>query len=96
MRRDHVDALGDREARGVGVDDEGGDAARARRLAGAREHDVKIGDAAVGDPGLLAVEHIGVAVASRAAQSIAATSDPASGSDSANAAIASPRATRGR
>jgi hypothetical protein len=32
----------------------------------------------------------------RALQAIAATSEPASGSDSANAAIASPRATRGR
>ena len=32
----------------------------------------------------------------RAAQAIAATSDPASGSLSAKAAIASPRATRGR
>ena len=31
------------------------------RLAGAREHDVEIGDAAVGDPGLLAVENVAVA-----------------------------------
>jgi hypothetical protein len=29
MRRDHVDALGDREPGRVGVDDEGADAARA-------------------------------------------------------------------
>jgi hypothetical protein len=35
MRRDHLDALGDLEARRAGIDDEGGDAARARRLAGA-------------------------------------------------------------
>jgi hypothetical protein len=35
MRRDHVDALGDLEPRRAGVDDEGRDAARARRLAGA-------------------------------------------------------------
>ena len=31
MRRDHVDAFGDCQARRVGIDDEGGDAARARR-----------------------------------------------------------------
>ncbi len=62
MRRDHFDTLGDDESRHAGIDDEGGDAAAAFALAGAGEHDVKIGDAAVGDPGLLAVEHIGVAV----------------------------------
>ena len=45
------------------------DAARAlARLAGAREHDVEVGDAAVGDPGLLAVEHVGVAVLARGAR----------------------------
>jgi hypothetical protein len=54
----------------VGEDDEGGNAARARRLAGAGEDDVDVGDAAVGDPGLLAVEHIGVAVGG-AAQAMA-------------------------
>ena len=44
------------------------DAARAgaRRCAGAREDDVEVGDAAVGDPGLLAVEHVVVAVGARA------------------------------
>ena len=69
-----VDALRDREAWGVGIDHEGADAAggdgavRARlRGAGAREHAVEVGDAAVGDPGLLAVQHVLVAVAARAA-----------------------------
>jgi hypothetical protein len=95
MRRDHIDALGDVEAGRIGIDDEGADAARARLLAGAREHDVEVGDAAVGNPGLFAVEHVVVAVPRRRA-CMAATSDPACGSDSANAAIASPRATRGR
>ena len=67
MRRDHLDALGDAESRQAGIDDEGGDATASFALAGAGEHDVKIGDAAVGDPGLLAVEHIGVAVFARGA-----------------------------
>ena len=56
-----------------------------------REHDVEVRDAAVRDPGLGAVEHPGVALALRAWCVIACTSEPASGSDSANAAIASPR-----
>ena len=56
MRRDHLDALGDREARRIGIDHEGRQPSRARRLAGAREHDVVVGDAAVRDPGLFAVE----------------------------------------
>ena len=51
------DALGDLEARRVGIDDEGRDPARTRRFAGAHEDDVEVGDAAVGDPGLLAVDH---------------------------------------
>ena len=57
MRRDHVDALGDRRGRASPASTmKARDALRARRLAGAGEHDVEIGDAAVGDPGLLAVE----------------------------------------
>ena len=94
MRRDDVDAFRDREAGRVGVDDEGADAAPAGRLAGAREHDVEVGDAAVRDPRLLAVDHVGVAVA-RAVVSWHATSEPASGSESAKAAIAAPE-TGGR
>ena len=93
VRRDDLDALGDLEARGAGFDDEGRDPARARRLAAADEDHVEVGDAAVGDPGLLAVQHGVIAVDACAAQLMAATSEPASGSDSAKAAIASPRAT---
>ena len=74
VRRDHVDALGDLEARRAGFDDEGRDAARARRFAAAGEDDVEVGDAAVGDPGLLAVEHRMVAVDARARIACAATS----------------------
>ena len=44
------------EARRVGVDDEGRQALGPRRLAGAGKQHVLMGDAAVGDPGLLAVE----------------------------------------
>ena len=95
MRRDHVDALGDRQARRVGRHDERRDAARAGRVARAREHAVEIGDAAVRDPRLAAVEHASRRRRARARVVIAATSEPASGSDSANAAIASPCATRG-
>ena len=57
MRRDHIDALGDLEAGRIRIDDECRDAARARRFAGACEHDVEVGDAAIGDPGLLAIEN---------------------------------------
>ena len=53
------------QSRRIGIDDERADAARARRFAGAREHHVEVGDAAVRDPGLVAVEHVGVAVFAR-------------------------------
>ena len=56
VRRDHPDALAVVEPRRAGIDDEGGDALGARRLAGAGEEDVEIGDAAVGDIGLGAVD----------------------------------------
>ena len=58
MRRDHLDALGNRQAGIAALDDEGRKPARARRFAGARKHHVKIGDAAVRNPGLFAVEHV--------------------------------------
>ena len=61
----------------------------------AREHGVEVGDPAVGDPRLRAVEDVAVAVGGRGG-GIAATSEPASGSDSANAAMRSPAATPGR
>ena len=41
-------------------DDESGEAARARRFAGAGEHSVDVRDAAVRDPGLLAIQAISV------------------------------------
>ena len=63
MRRDHFDPLGDAQARRVGIDEEGGDAPGARRLAGAGEEDVVIGDAAVRDIGLGAVHAPASAVA---------------------------------
>ena len=95
MRRDHLDALGDGQARRAGVDHEGREAARARRLAGAREDDVMIGDAAVRDPGLCAVEPQMVCAVGVAVVVSAATSEPASGSESAKAAMAA-FAHRGR
>ena len=52
MRRDHLDPLGHRQARRIGIDHEGRQAFRAGRFAAAREDDVMIGDAAIGDPGL--------------------------------------------
>ena len=52
VRRDDLDAAGDLETGRVRVDDEGGKPLGAGRLAGAREHDVVVGDPAVGNPGL--------------------------------------------
>jgi hypothetical protein len=57
VRRDDLDALGDLQPRRAGLDHEGREAARTRCFAGAGEDDVEVGDAAVGDPGLLAVQH---------------------------------------
>ena len=90
MRRDDLEPLGDRQPRRVGGHEEGGEALGAGRLAGAGEDDVEVGDAAVGDPGLLAVEQVAVAVARRRSVSMLATSEPERGSDSAKAAIARP------
>ncbi len=47
MRRDHLDALGNFQPGVVRIDDEGADAARTGRFAGAGKHDVEIGNAAV-------------------------------------------------
>ena len=63
MRRDDVDPLGDGKARQFSGQQKSGEALGAGAFAGAREHHVEVGDAAVGNPGLLAVEHIAVAVA---------------------------------
>ena len=55
-------AFGNREA-GIGwEDDEGRNAACAGSLPGAGEDGVDISNAAVGNPGLLTVEHIGLAI----------------------------------
>ncbi len=56
MRRDHVDPLADRQPRRIRIDDERRQSARARRLAGPGKHDVMVGDPAIGDPGLGAVD----------------------------------------
>ena len=85
----------DREAGPVGLDDERRDAARARRVRiGDGEDDVDVGDAGVRDPVLGAVDDPLVAVAAARVR-IARGSDPASGSDRANAASHSPLARRG-
>ena len=63
VRRNRCDPLGDEEPRCVGADDEGRESSRAGRFAGAGEDDVPVGDAAVGDVGLLAVEEDMPAVA---------------------------------
>ena len=52
------------DARGIGLDEEGGDAIRARP-AGARHHDQHVGRARAGDEGLAAIEHIRIAIAPR-------------------------------
>ena len=66
MRGDHVDPLGDGQAGGRGGDDEGRQPARAV-VAGAREQGHDIGDRAVADVGLVAVDDPFVAIANRAA-----------------------------
>ena len=65
MRSDHFDALGDVEAGRSGLDHEGGDAAGAGRFAGTGEDHVEIGNAAVGDESLLAIEHVVAALGPR-------------------------------
>ena len=62
MGRDHLDALGDGEAGRIGIDDKAADAARARCFTGAHEHAIEIGNAAIGYPGLLAVEDVVLAL----------------------------------
>ena len=58
--RDHVDALFNRQTGRIRIDNESRDAACAGRFARAGEHHIKVGDAAVADPGLAAVQHIAV------------------------------------
>ena len=66
------------EARRALLHHDGGNAARAR-FAGARHHHVNVGDAAAGDEGLGAVEHI-MSPSRRARVVRLAASEPASGS----------------
>ena len=73
-------------ARGARRDHEGGVAARAELAIDRGDHHVDVGDAAVGRPGLLAVQHplvLGLVVLG--VVRIADTSEPASGSDAQNA-----------
>jgi hypothetical protein len=66
MRRDHLDALRNRQSGRIGINHERRQPLGARAFAGAGEHDVEVRDAAVGDPGLAAVEpHVIVAVRPR-------------------------------
>ena len=63
MWRDHIETFGDLQAGRVGGNDERGQASGAWLLTGSREDDIKIGDAAIGNPGLLAVQNVTVTVA---------------------------------
>src|SRR5262249_10871760 len=65
VRLHHLDALGDRKAGRLSMDDEGRKALGAGRFAGAGEDDIVAGNAAVGNPGLPTLEHEMVAVAPR-------------------------------
>jgi hypothetical protein len=53
----HVNALGHLETGGVGIHDERADAPGPRGLARAGKQHVKVGNAAVGDPGFFAIQH---------------------------------------
>src|SRR5262249_55991532 len=63
MRCHDFKALGDGKARVVRFNDESGKPARARRFAGAGKNDVKVGNAAVRNPVLLAVKDETISVA---------------------------------
>ena len=65
MRRNHLDTFGDGQAGRTGLDQEGGEPARAGCLAGANEDDVMVGNAAIRNPGFFTVQHIVIAVAHR-------------------------------
>ena len=95
MRRDHVEALGDGESRRVGGHDERRDAASRRaprRCARTRSRSRRCRRWRSTSSSPSSTQCV---PSRRAVVASAATSEPASGSDSANAAIASPRATRG-
>ena len=61
MRCDDLEPLGNLQTRRVGRHHDGREAAGSRRSAGAGEDHIMVGDAAIGNPGLLAVENILVA-----------------------------------
>ena len=65
MWRDHIQTLGDGKARIVRFDDKRRKSACARSFARPGENNVKVGDAAVRNPCLLAVEDEAVAIATR-------------------------------
>ena len=62
MGRDDVDTLLNAEAGGVCRYQKTGQPARPRPLAGPRENSVDIGNAAIRDPGFLAIQHPAIAV----------------------------------
>ena len=62
MRGDHLNAFRHLKSGKSGIHNKRTDPARARRFTRARKHDIEIGDAAIGDPGLLTIQHIRSAI----------------------------------
>ena len=91
-----VELLRRRKALHPLLDDEGGDAARARGAVGLGVDHQRVGDRAVGDPHFGAVEHVAVAASCRRVVRIDTTSEPAPGSDIASAPTCSPEISLGR
>ena len=58
MGRNYFNAFGDFQSRCPGIHDKGADTSCAGILAGAGEHGIEVGYAAVRDPGLLAVDDV--------------------------------------
>ena len=88
MRRDGLQPFGHAQPRHIGRHQEGRQALRARRLAGAGEDHIDIRDAAVRNPGLFAVQHASRPGTRAAVVAVAATSEPEPGSVRAKAEIA--------
>ena len=86
----------ERESLVVAVEQEGGDAAVAGARRDGGEDDVELRDAAVGDPRLLAVEHVAAVDLAGAVVRIAAASEPTSGSVVASAVIGGRSPVSGR
>ena len=85
-----------RKALDAALDDEGADAARAGGGVGLGVDDQRVGDRAVGDPHLRAIEDEAVAACCSARVVIETTSEPAPGSDIASAPTCSPEISLGR